>query len=420
MSPIARRSAVAALFAALPLMFAAPSFAQDAIDEWNTIAVNEAVAVAGKPPAAAVIDISIVQIAVYDAVNAIDGGHFQPYASQPVTNGSASIDAAAAQAAHDVLVWLYPAQHAALDVALATTLSPIADGSAKADGIAAGADAASAVIALRTNDGRNAPITYTWGTGPGDWQPTWPAFALPQTPWVAVMKPFTMKSPSQFRPDGPPALSSDEWAEAFNEVKARGALNSSVRTPEETEVANFYNEHGATQFNRYFRRIAAEQGLSQMAKARLFVMGNVAGSDALIGCFDGKYTYGFWRPVTAIPAGGTDGNPDTDADPDWKPLLPTANHPEYPSAHSCFSKGITTALALFFGTDEVTTTIDSTYPGAGPARTYEQFSDLYADVFRARILGGVHYRFSMEDGRALGRNVARQMARNYFQPVDDK
>lgn len=415
MSSKTRRCAFAPLFGAVVLAFAPPSSAQDAIDQWNAIAVNEAAVVAKKPPTAGLIDVTIAQLAVYDAVNAIDGGRFQPYASLPAANPTAAIDAAAGRAAHDVLVWLYPTRQASLDAALATTLAAIPEGAAKADGIAAGAAAASAVIALRTNDGRDAAITYTPGSGPGAWQPTPPAFQAAQTPWVALVKPFTMTSPSQFRPDGPPALSSQEWAEAFNEVKTRGVAVGSDRTPEETETALFYSENGLPQFNRYFRRIAADQGLSPSAKARLFAMGNVAGSDALIGCFDGKYTYGFWRPVTAVPAADTDGNPGTSADPAWVPLLVTPNHPEYPSAHACFSKGITRILALFFGTDRVTTTIDSVVTGT--TRTFDRFTDLYDDVHRSRILGGIHYRFSMEDGRQLGRHVANQIARDYFQPA---
>jgi len=387
----------------------------DVIDDWNARAIA-AILTAGRTQTVGFIELTIVQAAVYDAVNAIDGVRHQPYASSPQTNPAASMDAAAAQAAHDVLVWLYPTQASSFDSALAATLAAIPAGSPKLDGIAAGASAASALITLRTNDGRDAPIGYTPGSAPGEWQPTPPTFLAAQTPWVAFVRPFAIQSPSQFRSGPPPSLSSNDWAEAFNEVKQRGALVGSSRTADETTQALFWTDNAPSQYNRYFRRIAADQALTQADKARMYAEVNMAAADAGIGCFDGKYTYGFWRPVTAIPAADTDGNSHTVADPTWLPLATTPNHPEYPSAHACVSGAIADTLAAFFGTDHVTTTVDSNVTHT--ALTFDRFKDVFAYVYEARILAGLHYRFSMNAGRQLGRQVSAWLVRNQFKPVE--
>jgi len=412
-----RLNPVAALLALLVLVYPAVVGATDAVDDWNARAIA-AMNAAKRTQVAGVIDITIVQAAVYDALNAIDGGAFRPYVSRPQVHRGASMDAAAAQAAHDVLVFLYPAQAADLGAALTASLAVVADGAAKTDGIGAGAAAAAALIARRLNDGRDAAIGYTPGTGPGAWQPTPPAFLAAQTPWVAFVLPFTMNAPSQFRPGPPPALRSDKWENAFNEVKVRGALVGSDRTADETIQAQFWSDNAPTQYNRYLRRLAAEQRLAPAAKARLYAEINMAAADGGIACFDAKYTYGLWRPVTAIPAADTDGNPGTVADLGWLPALVTPNHPEYPSAHACVSGAITNTLAAFFGSDAVTSTIDSAVTQT--SATFARFSDLYQYVHEGRILGGLHYRFSMNAGRRIGRDVSRQLTRHYFTPVPPK
>jgi hypothetical protein len=409
-----RVNPLAAVLALLVLLDPAVAGAADATDDWNARAIA-AMTIAKRTQVAGFIDVAIVQAAVYDALNAIDGGAFRPYASRPRVDRGASMDAAAAQASHDVLVFLYPAQAGDLDAALAASLAIIADGPAKADGVGAGAAAAAALIARRVNDGRDAPIGYTPGTGPGVWQPTPPAFLAAQTPWVAFVQPFTMRAPSQFRPGPPPPLASDKWEDAFNEVKVRGALVGSNRTPQETLQALFWTDNAPTQYNRYLRRLAAEQHLAPADKARLYAEINMAAADGGIACFDGKYAYGFWRPVTAIPAADTDDNAATVADPGWLPAVVTPNHPEYPSAHACVSGAIAETLAAFFGTDVVTSTIDSAVTNT--SAEFASFSDLYQYVHEARILGGLHYRFSMKAGRRVGRGVSLQLTRRYFNPV---
>lgn len=412
-----RTSFVMAIGVALTLVSSSISRAADVLDAWNARAVAAAETVAGRTQAVGFVEVAIVQAAVYDALNAIDGGRFQPYGSNPDTNPAASMDAAAAQAAHDVLIWLYPAQAADLDAALDASLAAIPEGAAKTDGIAAGVAAAAAMITLRTDDGRDAPIDYTPGSGPGVWQPTPPAFLAAQTPWLAFVRPFTMKRPSQFRSGPPPSLSSDEWSDALAEVRLRGALVGSNRTPDETEQALFWTDNAPLQYNRYFRRLATDQQLGPADKARLYAEVNMAAADASIACWDSKYTYSFWRPVTAIHAESGDDNRNAITDPIWLPLATTPNHPEYPSAHACISSSIVETLASFFGADDIVSAIDST--ATGTARQFDRFGDMYLYVHEARILGGLHYRFSMNAGRRLGRHVAHRLVRHYFRPSDE-
>ena len=221
----------------------------------------------------------------------------------------ASVDAAVAQSAHDVLVNLLPAQSSALDAQLAATLATIPDGSVKVKGRSVGRQAALAILTHRIGDGRLDNEPYSFGVpGPGVYQPTPPAFLTSRlVPWVAQVRPFTMTSPSQFRPPPPPPLDSRRWARAYQLTQAYGDVNSSIRTPEQSEIATFWTEHTARQWNRNIRMEAARRDLDVMATARLLAVTNTAMADAWIGCWDAKYHYNFWRPVTAIQQGDTDG-----------------------------------------------------------------------------------------------------------------
>ena len=238
----------------------------------------------------------------------------------------------------------------------------------------------------------------------------------PLAPWLAVAKPFALKSPDQFRPAGPPSLTSHKWAEVYNETKDYGALNNSLRTPEQTEIGLFYGvENGTIQYNRIFRNFAAAQGFSLADSARFFAQLYVTQADAFIACFDGKYHFNFWRPATAIQAGDTDGNDNTVADPNWLPLVITPAHPEYPAAHGAVTGSYATFLRLFFGTKHVHITLSSM--ATNTERTFDNTDDLLTEIINARIYGGMHYRTSVEDGIKVGKRVARWVARNYFQPV---
>ena len=389
--------------------------APDPVLAWNAVATQ--LSVAAKKGAVGFIEETIVHTAIYDAVESIHG-RYTPFASRPRAHGPASAYAAAASAGYEALVALYPGSKADLDTALAALLAYVHDGRAKDNGVAIGKEAADAILALRANDGRNAGGTFTTSGGIGVWIPTPPGFLPPATPWVRFVTPWTMSSPSQFRPGPPPSLDSELWIRDYNETKALGAKVGSTRTPEQTDIGVFWSDVPQLQVDRYWRGISIDQHLSLEENARFFAMLNVARSDAAIGCWDAKFNYVFWRPVTAIQAGG--GNPALAVDPSWQSNVITPNHPEYPAAHGCVSSASVHTLQAFFGTDEFHFTADSTVAGlTTPVRTYERFSDLLEEVKRARVYGGMHYRNSTEQGALLGKRVVRHMLRHHFRPIDD-
>jgi len=400
-----------------------PAPTTNAVVFWNAVADNSIAVVGGKPPQQGSVDAAIVQIAVYDAVNAICGYPFTPYAVKPDVQVPALQEAAVAAAAHNVLAALYPAQGAALDQQYAAYLDGIpGHHEGKLNGIAVGQQTAASILALRANDGRNAGTGWTPPPpGPGIWQPTPPGLLPPATPWIRFVTPWTMTSPSQFRVQPPPALDSDLWVRDYNETKAYGGAISSVRTAEQTDLGRFIGGPGVQpmlQWHGTWRGIAAGQGLSVLAAARLFAMLSTVASDALIGCWDSKFQYAFWRPVTAIRAGG--GNPGLVSDPDWIGLVTTPNHPEYPAAHGCFSGSVVEVLTAYFGTDELHFTMSSAASGLlQPVRSYDRFSQVLTDILNARIYGGMHYRNSTDLGTELGRQVARQAIEHYFVPRRD-
>jgi hypothetical protein len=388
--------------------------APDPVLAWNAITIQLIAPPGGvaKPGTLGFVDEAIVHTAIYDAVEAIHL-RYAAFASRPAIRGPASAYAAVASAGHEALVALYPASKAGLDAALATSLAYVRDGRAKDNGVAIGKEAADAVLALRANDGRNAGGTFTTSGGVGVWVPTPPGFLPALTPWVRFITPWTMTSPSQFRPGPPPSLESELWIRDYKETKALGAKVGSTRTPEQTDIGLFWSDNPELQVDRYWRRIAIDQGLSLEENARFFAMLTVARTDATIGCWDAKFQYAFWRPVTAIRAGG--GNPALTADPSWESNAITPNHPEYPAAHGCASSASAHTLQAFFGTDDLHFSVDSTVAGlTTPVRTYERFSDLLEEVKQARVYGGMHYRNSTEQGALLGQRVVQHMLRHYF------
>jgi hypothetical protein len=380
---------------------------------WNQIATDAIVVTGANAPASSGVLMAIVQLGIYDAVVSIVGG-YEPYAASIDAPASASIDAAVAQSAHDVLVDLLPAQAAALDAQLAGTLATIPDGQAKSDGIWVGQLAAAGILANRAGDGRFADLPYTFGVpGPGIYQPTPPAFSTsPLVPWVAHVRPFTVTSPSQFRPGPPPSLSSRKWSNAYNLTRAFGDINSTIRTGEQSEIAIFWTEHTVRQWNRNIRLQAAREALDDVETARLLAITNTAMADAWIGCWDAKYHYSFWRPVTAIQQGDTDGRSDTIGDPTWTPFRITPNHPEYPGAHSCVSTAASHALKRFFRSDRTILPMDAVIGGVTYIHTFTRYTDAGAEAMAARIFGGMHYTFSNEAGARLARHIVRQMFAN--------
>lgn len=387
----------------------------DKVTDWNEIGAIAAVTNGGQSPPAATIYLAYMHIAIFDAVNAIDG-RFRPFAitSTNVPQG-ASEEAATVSAAYYILLYLLPTQQTYLDAEYAASLATIPDGQSKNDGIAIGQDVAARFIAQRGCDGRNANIPYTPGSDPGDWQPTPPAYAPALGPWIAQMQPFAILRASQFRGEGPPALNSNQYTEDFNEVKSIGSINSTTRTEEQTEIGKFYAEHTGFQYARVFRDFALAQNMNLTDNARLFAMIYVATADALIACWDSKFHYSFWRPVTSIPAADTDGNPKTEPDPSWLPLIVTPPHPEYPSAHASFTSAFAEILRYFFGTKKVTLTLTSTVTGT--SRTFHNTNDLIKEIIDARVYAGIHYRTSCVHGKIIGKNVSEWVTKYFFQPV---
>ena len=375
-----------------------------------------------KFPGEAAVYMGIVHVAIYDATVAVEGG-YRPFLPTPRAPAHTSPAAAIAAAAHDTLVGLQPAlglnagQQAILDGDFAAYLAAIPDGTPKTNGLAVGRQAAAALIAWRTNDGRDQNPTVANldppAPGPGVWQPdpTRPVLGL-RLPGI---RPLALTAASQFRPDGPLALSSQQYADDLGQVEQLGAIDSSTRTPEQTEQALFWTDHDLRVWNDGLLALAAHRGLDIAQTARMLAIAHVAGGDAMIACFDAKYHYWFWRPYQAIPAADTDGNPNTTADPTWQPLAATPNFPEYPSAHACHSTAVVTALDAFFGTDKVPMTLDSRVTHT--TRRYDRLHDIVKDVDWARVLVGFHFRNSDLQGSTLGRKVGRYVAMHYFKPI---
>jgi hypothetical protein len=375
-----------------------------------------------KFPGEAGVYMAIVHAAIYDAALAIEGG-YEPYAIALTAPSDTSPAAAIATAAHHVLVGLQPAlgltlaQQAILDGDYASYLAAVPDGAAKTNGIAIGDQVATAVLALRTNDGREKnPTLADLGpppAGPGVWDAgSAPAVGLR----VPGIRPLALETASQFRPDGPSPLTSEEYAADFAQIKEFGRVDSTARTADQTTEALFWTDHDARQWNDGMLHLAETQKLDLVQTARMLAIAHVAGADALIACFDAKYHYWFWRPYQAIARADTDGNPATVADAGWAPLRATPNHPEYPSAHACHTTAVATGLAAFFGTDKVPFTLDSRVTRT--TREYERFHEAVKDVNRARVLAGFHFRNSDQEGSNLGRKVGGYVETHLFRPAD--
>jgi hypothetical protein len=398
----------------------------DVLLQWNVIA--QGVTTPLRPTAhGQARGSAMVAGAVYDAVNAIDRSH-QPYLLDPRSvkiKRWASQDAAIATAAHDVLVAMAPAQQPALDTAYEATLAAIPDGRSEDEGVRAGAAAAAAMVRARAGDGFMAPYTFVLGTEPGDWRP-FPEGVLDPDPWVGQLRPFLVRSPHQFHSSGPNALTSAKYAKELNEVKELGSLTSTSRTEAQTKTAIFWQTAPAPLWHGMARDLIARHGLSASEGARLLAMMSLAGADGAVSCWNDKYHWQSWRPVTAIREADTDGNPATTADPAWLPLFdpstattpPLSNppFPEHPSGHGCYTGATLEAVRAFFGTDRMTVNLVSgRYPG-GP-RTFTRLSDAMDEVIDARVWGGIHFRTADVVGARIGTQVGRWMEQHYFQPV---
>lgn len=385
--------------------------------EWNQILLDTFKAERGSGMAFGRTG-AIVHAAIYDAVNAIDRSHTPFFADVHASRG-ASMEAAAAQAAHDTLTWLYPSHKAEFDRFLAADLQGIPPGVAR-QGVEIGKAVAQQIVAWRSTDGAATPLPYTPGSGPGAWQPT--ASTPPAgTQWGHVI-PFCIPSTSEYRPPEPPALDSDQYTAAFNEVKELGALNSTTRTAEQSQIARiWYGFSGTFTAPAYWNQIA--QGISQrygnslVEDARLFALINLAQADASFAVWDAKYTFNFWRPITAIRAADTDDNVATVPDTTWAPYLSTPNHPSYISGHSGNSAGAAAVLAAFFGTDNISFDFTSdSLPGA--VRHYDSFSQALKECGDSRIYSGIHWRFDCDIAQGIGTTVGHYVMDHFLLPRD--
>jgi hypothetical protein len=395
------------------LLAVAPGARADTVPDWNLITARALqTAKAGSGLAHSRI-YAMVHGAMFDAVNAIDR-RYQFYAADLKAVPGTSPDAAAAVAAHAVLVELYPPQKEAFDAALTASLAKVQDGQPKADGIALGKAAAEKMLALRRNDRMAEKVPFVAKSGAGAFQ--LPANANPiGTQWGAVT-PFTRESVEDLRFPGPSPLTSARYAQDFNEIKAVGAKKSVQRTAEQTAIAILWEPTSPLTYNAALREMPELKQRSLVEQARVFALLNMAGSDALIVGWRDKYALMFWRPETAIRNAGQDGNDATAADPAWESLRsPFPAHPEYPSGHALFTGVAETVLRDFFGTDRMNITV--TNPGAKITRTFASFSEIAKSVEDARVWAGIHFRTTDIDSTAMGRRIAEYALKNCLRPI---
>jgi PAP2 superfamily len=384
--------------------------------DWNRILLS-IVRTPGAQPASIqpTRNFAILHAAIYDAVNSIDRSH-EPYLVFVHAPRGASDTAAADAAAHTALVGLYPAQQGALDSDYAAELSNVPDGQGKDNGIRVGEAVARDLLAIRANDGSNVTVPpFTPGSAPGDYRPTPPDFSAPVfTTWGGVT-PFVLESADQFRPQAPPALTSDAYAAAINEVQSLGSANSTTRAPDQTEIGRFWAPPIQNFWNEIAQQVAMAHHTDLPTTARLFAALNLSFADSAIAFYDAKYTFQLWRPVTAIRMADTDGNPSTVADPNWLPLAGnTPADPSYPGAHSTISAAGADVLASFFGDHQRFSVTSPALPGV--TRSFTSFSAAAEEAGLSRIYAGVHTRIDHEAGLQLGRDVADFVLQNALLP----
>jgi hypothetical protein len=423
--------------------------AADAVLDWNVTGF-EATAAGGQNNVVISRTMTMMHLAVHDALNAIDRRYeaylymidrpYKPHLYDGMADPAATADAAIAAAARDVLVgvipdWGEPEQRtkalATVESAYKAALAKLPDGLPKKHGLAVGQAAAAAMLAARKADGSSASSQYTPGMAPGRWRPhanpkppnppiadptlaagNWPAM-LPH--WGQVV-PFTMVAPWQYRLKGPPALASTQYAKDYEEVKRLGGKNSTARAPEQSEMARYWYEGSPQSWSRIGRVVAAQRGLDRWDNARLLAVINAAIADGFIAGFDTRYLYDLWRPVTAIHAGDVDGNDLTAADAAWETFLNTPPAPDYPSTHSVSGGAAAAVLARFFGSDQVAFSMASGPPFAGITRSFKSFSQASQENADSRVYAGIHFRSACQDGTILGEQIGRRAFAQYLQP----
>jgi len=391
----------------------------DVIAEWSGLALQAIRNESSTPPLAA-RNLAIVHIAIYDAVNSIEQGN-EPYLLDSSELFDASLTAAAVSAAYWSLSFLYPSHEALFDDAFDRYLAETPANMARENGINIGAEAAFTILGWRDSDGSSTTVPYIPLFDPGAWQRTPPTFRPPELPQWPYVTPFVMTDGGQFRPDGPPSLSSTQYTRDFLLTKILGGLDSTNRTAEQTLIARFWSDFSFTvtppgHWNQIAQNVATNHGNTLAQNARLFALLNIAMADAGIVSWDAKYAYNFWRPVTAIREADTDGNPDTEIGPSWTPLLNTPPFPEYTSGHSTFSGAAAAILAAFYGTDHIPFTVGSDTV-SGVLRCYDSFEAAAEEIGMSRIYGGIHFLSADLDGLEAGREVGEFVFHNVLRPT---
>jgi hypothetical protein len=396
----------------------------DVVLDWNVIAVNTAVADLQNPFAQARYA-AIVQLAVFESVNAITG-EYHPYLGTIVAPPDASPEAAAIQAAYRVLSTYFSDRASTLDAERANSLASIPDGRAKTDGIATGEAAALAMIALRANDGSSpAQFKIPGPPVPGEWQAT-PSCPIVNGVAVGIayqwqnITPFGISSVREYLLEPPPVLTSHEYAKTYNEVMTVGGIDSTERPQDRANVALFYAAASPTQvFNQAVQQVAQERWHSLTENARALALMNMATNDSLVAAFFNKYLYNFWRPETAIHAGDTDGNPKTDADPSWAPFVLTPCFPSYPSNHGSAANSAAEILRRIYGEGGHSMTLSNpTVPDI--VLQYTTFRQITDDISDARVYGGIHFRTDQVAGERLGDAIGKAVYKDNLRRMHDE
>ena len=395
---------------AVALIASAPSAFADVITDWNEKAVAF-VTPRMTPPAAQRV-VAIVQIAMFDAVNSIEG-RYRPYLAQVPSAATASKEAAAAAAAGSVLAGLHPQAQAELKAAMTGYLSNIPDSEAKSEGIKLGEAVAAKILEARARDGADAPDSYRPKAKPGVYVPT-PITVASMWPNV---KPFAMTKGSQFRPDPPISLTSKEWAADFNELKDYGGKTGAKRSAQQTEIAQFWLMVGPPAYHPFARNLVTAKQMNVDDSARFMALVAVGLNEALIAVFDAKYHYNFWRPITAIRNGDIDDNPATDREATWQPIDNTPMHPEYPCAHCILSGSVAGVVKAVFGTAEIPEIAVTSATALGVTHRWTNMATFTDEVANARIWSGFHYRFSTRVGTEMGLQIGEYVVKNVMQPA---
>ncbi|MEI7698610.1 MAG: phosphatase PAP2 family protein [Planctomycetia bacterium] len=389
------------------LLAAAVDASAGLIHDWNEVLL-QAIRVERPAPPVASRAMAIVSTSMFEAVNSLDG-RYESLTGLVPASSSASPEAALAVAARDALAALFPGRTAVFDAALSASLAGIPEGEAKAMGIQTGTSAAKGILDLRSGDGSATPVQYTIGDQPGEWVPTAPAFAAAVLPQWPNVTPWTLTSPDQFRPKAPPSLKSSAYARALNEVQSIGSATSTTRTEEQTAIARFWAGSPGTvtppgQWNVIAQGIAKQSNMGLLETAHLYAVLDMALADAAIVCWDAKYEFELWRPISAIRSADQDQNSATTADPGWTSLLTTPAFPSYTSGHSTFSSAGATVMARLLGTDTISFPIPAEVSGIA-ARSFSSFSAAAEEAGMSRIYGGIHFSFDNTEGQRAGRRL---------------